>query len=82
MYCHGRRVDGCRCRPLGFLLGLPFAFLSLLVSIIGILIWIVGLLISSICPCCFCVNVVIEMALELIKTPIHVIKCIISRIPC
>ncbi|CAF1865143.1 unnamed protein product [Brassica napus] len=70
------------CRPLGFLLGLPFAFLSLLLSIVGVVIWIVGLLLSCICPCCLCVTILVEMALGLIKAPIHVMEWFTSTIPC
>ncbi|KAJ8425114.1 hypothetical protein Cgig2_030819 [Carnegiea gigantea] len=62
---------GGECRPLAFILGLPFAFLSLLISIVGIIIWIPGLLLSCICPCCLCVTVLVELALELIKAPLH-----------
>jgi hypothetical protein len=38
MCCGG---DG-ECRPLGWLLGLPFALLAVLVSIVGAIIWIIG----------------------------------------
>ncbi|ESQ51688.1 hypothetical protein EUTSA_v10017452mg [Eutrema salsugineum] len=80
-----RRATMCcddDCRPLGFLLGLPFAFLSLLLSIVGVVIWIVGLLLSCICPCCLCVTILVEMALGLIKAPIHVMEWFTSTIPC
>ncbi|XVE86350.1 hypothetical protein DITRI_Ditri18aG0028100 [Diplodiscus trichospermus] len=70
------------CRPLGFLLGLPFAFLSLIISIVGVVVWIVGLLLTLICPCCLCVTVIVEMALELIKAPIHVMEWFTEQIPC
>ncbi|AQK91015.1 uncharacterized protein [Zea mays] len=42
MCCGG---DG-ECRPLGWLLGLPFALLAVLVSFVGAVIWIIGLPIS------------------------------------
>ncbi|CDP15909.1 unnamed protein product [Coffea canephora] len=70
------------CRPLAFLLSLPFAFLALLVSLVGVIIWIVGILLSIICPCCLCVTVLVEMALQLIKAPIHVMEWFTSQIPC
>ncbi|KAJ6738256.1 PROTEIN putative-RELATED [Salix koriyanagi] len=68
--------------PLGFLLGLPFAFLSLILSIIGVFVWIFGLLLSCTCPCCFCVTIMVEFALGLIKAPILVMKWFTSKIPC
>ncbi|KAH0467479.1 signaling peptide TAXIMIN 1 [Dendrobium catenatum] len=74
--------DDCECRPLGWLLGLPFALLALIVSLVGVLIWIVGLLLSCICPCCLCVTIVVEIAIELIKAPIHVMQWFTAQIPC
>ncbi|KAD3068768.1 hypothetical protein R6Q59_017203 [Mikania micrantha] len=82
MCCCGGDDDDCRCRPLGFLLGLPFAFVALLLSLIGVVIWIVGLILSCLCPCCFCVTVIVELALALIKAPFSVMKWFTEQIPC
>jgi len=40
MCCGGG--DGGECRPLGWLLGLPFALLAVIVSFVGAIIWIIG----------------------------------------
>lgn len=74
--------EDCKCRPLGFLLGLPFAFLSLLISLVGVIVWIVGLMLTCICPCCLCVTIIVEVALGLIKAPIVVMEWFMSKIPC
>ncbi|XP_073298433.1 signaling peptide TAXIMIN 1-like [Primulina huaijiensis] len=74
--------EDCQCRPLGFLLGLPFAFVALLLSIIGVVIWIVGIVLSCLCPCCICVTVIVELALSLIKAPFSVMKWFTEQIPC
>ncbi|XP_028782839.1 signaling peptide TAXIMIN 1-like [Neltuma alba] len=64
--------DG-KCRPLGFLLGLLFAFLSLPLS---------QLVLICMCPCCLCVPIMVEFALALIKAPMLVMEWFISKIPC
>ncbi|KAL1338725.1 hypothetical protein HN51_033327 [Arachis hypogaea] len=71
-----------KCRPIGFLLGLPFAFVSLLISLVGIIVWIVGLILTCICPCCLCVTLIVEFALALIKAPFSVMEWFTSKIPC
>lgn len=73
--------DG-ECRPLGWLLGLPFALLAVIVSFVGAIIWIIGLPISCICPCCLCVTLLLEVAVELVKAPLHVMTWFTSKIPC
>ncbi|CAJ1956628.1 unnamed protein product [Sphenostylis stenocarpa] len=34
--------EGCECRPLGFLIGLPFALVALIISLVGAVIWVLG----------------------------------------
>jgi len=39
------------CRPLGFLIGLPFALIALVLSLIGAVVWVIGWVFPSI-PIC------------------------------
>ncbi|KAG9140570.1 hypothetical protein Leryth_016067 [Lithospermum erythrorhizon] len=72
----------CECRPLGFLLGLPFALVCLILSLVGIVIWVVGITLSCLCPCCICVTAIVDLAIALIKAPFSVLKCFTDQIPC
>jgi hypothetical protein len=38
--------------------------------------------ISCICPCCLCVTLLLEAAVELVKAPLHVMTWFTSKIPC
>ncbi|KAJ9129263.1 hypothetical protein P3X46_026980 [Hevea brasiliensis] len=70
------------CRPLGFLIGLPFAFVSLLLSLVGAIVWIIGSVLSCICPCCiFCAGLA-DLAMSLVKLPVTIIQGFIAFIPC
>ncbi|XP_072962832.1 signaling peptide TAXIMIN 2-like [Typha angustifolia] len=70
------------CKPLGFLIGLPFALLSLVLSIVGAIIWIIGTLLTIVCPCCVCFAWLANTAMDLIQLPVSVIQCFVDLIPC
>ncbi|XP_072960970.1 signaling peptide TAXIMIN 2-like [Typha angustifolia] len=70
------------CRPLGFLIGLPFAVLALALSLVGAVVWLIGSAVSCVCPCCICCAGLANLAVALIKLPVKVIKWFIEQIPC
>ncbi|XP_035543682.1 signaling peptide TAXIMIN 2-like [Juglans regia] len=70
------------CRPLGFLIGLPFAFVSLILSLVGAVVWTIGSVLTCLCPCCICCAGLANLAVSLVKLPIKIIKWFIDLIPC
>ncbi|KAL4619726.1 signaling peptide TAXIMIN 2-like [Castanea sativa] len=75
-------MGDCQCRPLGFLIGLPFAFVSLLLSLVGCVVWIIGSVLSCLCPCCACCAGLANLAMSIVKLPIKVLQWFIDLIPC
>ncbi|KAL2328177.1 hypothetical protein Fmac_021604 [Flemingia macrophylla] len=69
----------CECRPLAFVIGSPFALLSLLFCPIGAIIWLLGSILSCLCPCC---GEFATMGVCLVKLPIRVLRWFIDKIPC
>ncbi|KAF8411124.1 hypothetical protein HHK36_003663 [Tetracentron sinense] len=70
------------CRPLGFLLGLPFALVALIFSLVGAVVWVLGSVLSCLCPCCICCTALANLAVDLIKLPVKIIRWFIDQIPC
>ncbi|XP_019708301.1 signaling peptide TAXIMIN 2 [Elaeis guineensis] len=71
-----------RCRPLGFLLGLPFAVLALLLSLVGAVVWFIGFALTCVCPCCCgCCTWVANLAVDIIQLPVRVIQCFMDNVP-
>ncbi|KAI8537600.1 hypothetical protein RHMOL_Rhmol09G0036600 [Rhododendron molle] len=70
------------CRPLGFLLGLPFALVALVLSFLGAVVWLLGSLLTCVCPCCCCCAGVANVAMELMTLPFKIITWFTGQIPC
>ncbi|KAG6658003.1 hypothetical protein I3843_04G119100 [Carya illinoinensis] len=70
------------CRPLGFLLGLPFALVALILSVVGAVVWIFGSLLSCLCPCCICCTALANVAVGHVKLPLKILRWFIYQIPC
>ncbi|PIA31230.1 hypothetical protein AQUCO_05100027v1 [Aquilegia coerulea] len=71
-----------KCRPLGFLISLPFALIALILSFVGAIIWLIGSILSCICPCCVCCTGIVNLAMTLVKLPVDIIIWFIDKIPC
>ncbi|XP_030549772.1 signaling peptide TAXIMIN 2-like [Rhodamnia argentea] len=70
------------CRPLGFLIGLPFAFVAVIFSLVGALVWVLGTVLSCLCPCCICCVGAVKLSVSLLKLPIKILRWFTEKIPC
>ncbi|KAK2434677.1 hypothetical protein P8452_31761 [Trifolium repens] len=72
----------CECRPLGFIIGLPFALISLVLSLIGAIIWVIGSILNCCCPCCICCTGLVNAGVCMVKLPVRVLRWFVDQIPC
>ncbi|KAF5778258.1 hypothetical protein HanXRQr2_Chr12g0545411 [Helianthus annuus] len=70
------------CRPLAFLISLPFALIASVLSIIGAIVFIIGVVVTCICPCCICCALLPTLAVSLLKLPVDVVLWFLDFIPC
>ncbi|XP_020549998.1 uncharacterized protein LOC105165408 [Sesamum indicum] len=72
----------CRCRPLAFLIGLPFGLVALAFAIVGAVIWFIAKVFTCCCPCCICWAGIVNVAAFVVKLPVKVIRWFVDKIPC
>ncbi|KAK7263692.1 hypothetical protein RJT34_31286 [Clitoria ternatea] len=72
----------CECRPLGFVTGLPFALVSLVLAPVGAVIWLIGSILSCLSPSCMFFTELTDVGVSFMKLSIRVHKWFIRQIPC
>ncbi|XP_021719276.1 uncharacterized protein LOC110686959 [Chenopodium quinoa] len=69
------------CRPIAAMLGFPFAISAFLLSLAAGIVWILGSMLSYVCPCLSCCADLANKAMEIIKLPITVFRWFVDKIP-
>ncbi|KNA19806.1 hypothetical protein SOVF_058070 [Spinacia oleracea] len=70
------------CRPIAYILGFPFAVSAFLLSLAAGIVWILGSLLSYVCPCLTCCSDLANKAMDIIRLPIDVFIWFVDKIPC
>lgn len=69
------KIDGQCIEPLGFFWGILLTIMASLISLLGMVAWIFGMLLTLICRRRMRDTILVEVALELVKAPLYTMKC-------
>ncbi|KAI9086719.1 hypothetical protein K1719_031313 [Acacia pycnantha] len=70
------------CKPIGLMLGLPFALMAAFISIIAATIFVFGRLLHKVSPCFKNCDQVADRACGLTDLPIRVLRWFFENSPC
>nr|ABK23667.1 unknown [Picea sitchensis] len=71
-----RKNDGqCIDEPLGFLWGIPLTIMASVICMVGMVVWILGMLLTLICPGLMRDTILVEVAAELVRAPLYTTEC-------
>jgi len=69
-------------KPVGMLLGAVLGAVGLVLTVVGVLMWVFFTLCSFILPCTGFFAFILGVALTLIKIPLHIAEWVIEKCPC